>query len=76
MAQVRSVEVFNEHYRGNRSITMAAFVVYLLPIVVVWCVVAAPLVALPNAAERFWIEQQFGVMSVRGALLFSIDLPS
>ncbi len=74
VALIRSAELFNERYRGNRAIITAAFAAYLFPIILVWCVVVTPLVAARDAADRFWLQQQFGAMSVVGALLYSLDL--
>lgn len=74
VADTRAVAVFNERYRGRRGVTTAAFGFYLVLIALVWLVVGGPLVAWYNVAEHFWIEQQFGAMSVWGVFLYSLDI--
>jgi len=74
VANKRAATVLDERYRGRRAVTTPAFGAYLVPIVLVWVAVGGPLVAWRNAAEHFWIDQQFTAMSVWGALLYSLDV--
>ncbi len=74
VANKRAATVLDERYRGRRAVTMAAFGAYLVPVVLVWFAVGDPLVVWRNAAEHFWIDQQFMAMSVWGALLYSLDV--